>query len=513
MLSRVKQLLALMNQGIYEKDTELSMALLAALAGESIILLGPPGVAKSMVARRLKMAFRSARSFEYLMSRFSTPDELFGPISISRLKESDSYERALDGYLPTADVVFLDEIWKAGPAIQNTLLTAINEKIFRNGRKELHLPLKLLVAASNELPTQGEGLEALWDRFMIRLESHCIRDEKLFNAMLLDAGSEDTVDDTPLQSLQFSAEEYASIQQQISAITVSDDVLVCISSIRKGLDHLQVDDADELRQVYVSDRRWKNIVRLLRTSAFMQDRQQVEIPDMVFIYHCLWSEPEERDAVRNLVLSSLFTPLVAVLGQLKEQLADDIRNHRHLRASNRVTPRQRQRDANKKTYSNFYYRLPSHDTGHTFVVITDYQQLPSVGEEPASGILYHDRRNPKAIIIRLSDTSDRMPVGSRLVSLCRDDNSLVVDGIRYDIELQQVSDELPFVDVDTTTDDEVRDYPTEIDALASRIRQLQKDILESIFVSDSDRQQLDHYLQDLFKELAFTRQDTQKLYE
>lgn len=194
-----------MQRGIYDKDTEIALSLLAAIAGESILLLGPPGVAKSMVARRLKLAFLNARDFEYLMSRFSTPDEIFGPVSISKLKETDAYERCVDGYLPTVDVVFLDEMWKAGPAIQNTLLTVMNEKLFRNGSHEIQLPLKLLVAASNELPAQGEGLEALWDRFIIRLECRNIPNDQLFLKMLTtpdDSAIEINADD------QISNEEY-----------------------------------------------------------------------------------------------------------------------------------------------------------------------------------------------------------------------------------------------------------------------------------------------------------------
>ena len=399
MLERFKQLLGEMNRGIYEKETEISLSLLAALAGESIILLGPPGVAKSMVARQLKTAFRDAQSFEYLMSRFSTPDEIFGPVSIQKLKTSDTYERAVEGYLPTADVVFLDEIWKAGPAIQNTLLTVINEKIFRNGNREMHLPLKLLVAASNELPAKGEGLEALWDRFVIRIESRPIKLEKNFRAMLLEAptdflGPTDFTDSTDFSDLKITAEEYAEWAEKICKIGVKEEVLDAISAIRKSLRAVNVDEAAERRNIYVSDRRWKNIVRLLRTSAFMQDREEVDICDLLPIYHCLWQEPEERDAIRNIVIRALFSPFAEKLVEMKNALAEDIKYHRV-------------------------------------------------------------RRNP----------------------------------------------------------DDGRDYEGEIETLSDGLTSLEKQLGENLFVSSDDKTEISAYLRDFYKELAFTRQDTMKLYE
>ena len=417
MLERFKQLLGEMNRGIYEKETEISLSLLAALAGESIILLGPPGVAKSMVARQLKTAFREAQSFEYLMSRFSTPDEIFGPVSIQKLKTSDTYERAVEGYLPTADVVFLDEIWKAGPAIQNTLLTVINEKIFRNGNREMHLPLKLLVAASNELPAKGEGLEALWDRFVIRIESRPIKLEKNFRAMLLDShadflgptdftdstdfsgftgglGHADFADNADFSDLKITSEEYAEWTERIDKIGVKIEVLDAISAIRKSLRAVNVDEAAERRNIYVSDRRWKNIVRLLRTSAFMRDREEVDICDLLPIYHCLWQEPEERDAIRNIVIRALFSPFADKLVEMKNALAEDIKYHRV-------------------------------------------------------------RRNPE-------------------------------DG---------------------------RDYEGEIETLSDGLSSLERQLGENLFASADDKAEISAYLRDFYKELAFTRQDTMKLYE
>lgn len=302
MKERINQILHSLNENLFEREETIQLTLLTTIAGESIFLLGLPGVAKSLIARRIKEIFRDGNSFEYLMNRFSTPDEIFGPIAISKLKKDDKYERITDKYLPTADIVFLDEIWKAGPSIQNSLLTVINEKVYRNGQQEIKIPLKGLISASNELPAKGQGLEALWDRFIIRYLVSNISDTSKFNEFLSteNIGFKIEIDDKQ----KITNAEYQKWQTSISQVKISDEALNVINVIRNYIVKHN-NKKDTIQPIYVSDRRWKKIVRILKTSAFLNDREEIDLMDCFLIAHTIWNEVEQIDIVKEFVSDAI----------------------------------------------------------------------------------------------------------------------------------------------------------------------------------------------------------------
>lgn len=300
---KITELLKRLNDGVIEKEEVFALSLLSSVAGESIFLIGAPGVAKSLVARRLKYAYKDGSSFEYLMNRFSTPDEIFGPVSISQLKDHDKYERIVKNYLPTATVVFLDEIWKAGPSIQNALLTVLNEKIYRNGDQEIQVPMKALISASNELPSKGEGLEALWDRFLVRLIVDGVKDKQSFNDMI--SKTLNSYSDTVAEELKISDDEYKKWNKQIDEIEIPENVFNVIHAIRSFIDQHNQREENKRNPIYISDRRWRKIIRLLRTSAFLNDRKAVDLMDCFLIRDCLWNETEQIQAVSQFVKDAI----------------------------------------------------------------------------------------------------------------------------------------------------------------------------------------------------------------
>ena len=295
--SRVTSLIQQIGAGLYEREQVIAIAFLGVISGQNTFLFGPPGTAKSLISRRLASAFEKPAYFEHLMSRFTTPEEVFGPVSIKELKE-DRYIRKTGGYLPTADFAFLDEIWKSSPAILNTLLTLINEHIFKNGEGVEDVPLKSMIAASNEIPAENQGLEALFDRFVVRLVVPPIEGADSFKMLINSKPSESTPKvDT---SLCIAYDELMQWKVDIAEVVVSDNCMVIIQSIRAVL----VERFEELG-VYVSDRRWQRAALFMKASAFFNGRKETNQSDAILLKYCLWTTPENRESVNEVVMEAI----------------------------------------------------------------------------------------------------------------------------------------------------------------------------------------------------------------
>lgn len=296
-------LLDYLNHGLVERDGTLKAALLTMLAGENLLLVGPPGTAKSLIARKVAEclahdggAEHAGEYFEYLLTKFSTPDEIFGPLSISELK-ADRFKRNTAGYLPSVRIAFLDEIFKASSSILNALLTILNERVYHNGTEAKKVPLQALIAASNELPAGQEELDALYDRFLVRSFVDYVSEDNL--PRLLDKpGPAPRI--APLSSADLTA-----IRQAAEAVTLPADIVSVIQKI--WADHKQLLKDD--RRENLSDRRLRKVVGLLCISAATNGRETVNFSDLLLLKDCLWNHPDNAHKVKELVLKSIRSQL------------------------------------------------------------------------------------------------------------------------------------------------------------------------------------------------------------
>jgi MoxR-like ATPase len=302
---KVEKSVERLQRGLLERDMEVRLLLLAALCGEHLLLLGPPGTAKSELSRRLS-TLTGGQYFERLLTRFSVPEELFGPLSIKGL-EKDEYNRKTDGYLPTAEVAFIDEIFKANSAILNALLTLLNERLFDNGAERLPVPLLCLVGASNELP-ESEELDALYDRFLIRKSVDQVSKGQLGDLARLAAKS--GVSSGVSAGDRFKDVEDLSLDDfkrtsvlAVENVDISDEIIDVLTELRNYLQ----DKCEP--PIYVSDRRFMKAVNMMQVAAYADNRDQVSEADCLLLEFVMGNKPDDCQKVRSKVLEILASDL------------------------------------------------------------------------------------------------------------------------------------------------------------------------------------------------------------
>lgn len=274
-----------LNQELVERRHEINALITALVAGTSIFLLGPPGVAKSMLVDRLNAYVEQADLFKILMSRFTTPDEVFGPVSLKGL-ENDEFKRKIEGYLATAQMGFLDEGFKANSAVLNALLWAINERQYRHDTEIIDIPLHLIMLCSNELP-QDESLGALYDRLLFRFEVKPVRDQGNFLRMLRTQRNA-----SPKPILTWG--EVMEAHEESKKVAVPEAVLEALARLRKDL---------KAEGIEPTERRFVESLKIIKATAWLDGRATADVEDLRPLEHVMWEVPEQQVTVSKVVLA------------------------------------------------------------------------------------------------------------------------------------------------------------------------------------------------------------------
>ncbi len=280
----VNQVLTPLKQTFVGKDEIIDLMGICLVGGENLFMLGPPGTAKSALVQELGRLI-DGRTFDYLLTRFTEPNELFGPFDIRRLREGELVTNT-DGMLPEADLIFLDELLNANSAILNSLLLVLNERVFRRGRETRKLPVLMVTGASNHLP-EDDSLQALFDRFLLRVHCDNVGNEQLHH--VLSAGWELEQRES-LPKIGIQASELAELQKALR--------LVDMTGIRDT--YMQVIRHLRHAGMAFSDRRAVKLQRLLAASALLSGRTFAQESDM-WVLRYTWDTLEQQEVIAGIV--------------------------------------------------------------------------------------------------------------------------------------------------------------------------------------------------------------------
>ena len=307
-LQRLQSIQSTLNKNFFDREIEVEALLIALLARQHILFIGPAGTGKSALSSMLGEMIDHSRYFQHLLTPFSTPDELFGVLSLKDL-EQGVYKRNIENMLPTAHFAFIDEIFKANSAILNSLLTLINERRYYNNGVPIDSPLLTLIGSSNEYIELDEGLEALFDRFLLRYDVNYIRDEISFISMLKASGN--------YQIEKLSLNELTTLQVKVKLIEINDTIYKTLGIIRQRL-------ADE--GIRPSDRRFKQSLSLLQARAFLHGRLAVDKSDLAILKNVLWAIPEQKQTTETVINEIVYDSIEFFINRIVPEFDEIIQN-------------------------------------------------------------------------------------------------------------------------------------------------------------------------------------------
>jgi MoxR-like ATPase len=260
-----------LGQAFREREAAVECIILAALSGSHALLVGPPGTAKSALFYGFLACFAGVRKFQTLVTKFGTEDEYFGPVKLSALK-NDKWERNLDGRLAAVETAFLDEVFKGSDSVLNTLLSAMNERLY----KGQPIPLRMLVGASNELPEE-EILAAVYDRFLMRDVVDYVQADATWMQLL-------SAPPTFTPSVQIDLAEWDAARKAVGAVALPEGIVRELLRVKNEL---------KANGITVSDRRWISLTQVLRAAAWLDGAKAVELDHLTVLRYGLWQKPDE----------------------------------------------------------------------------------------------------------------------------------------------------------------------------------------------------------------------------
>jgi len=276
-----------LNDLFQERRTAIRGIILATLSRTNILFLGSAGTAKSALTNQWNARISGGRYFSWLLTKFSSPEEILGPPSLTGLKEG-KYLRVTKNKLPESTTAFLDEIFKANSSILNSLLTVLNERVFYNDGQPFPLDdLVTIAGASNEIPDSDDGLDAFFDRFLLKYYLKPIQEAAHFRKMLLSTSME-----AP-PKFTVTIEEILEAQKSVTEVKIPEVVINMVIKLR-----------DKLRQdgVSVTDRTFKVALRVLKAETWLNGRTEATTEDMEVFKHICWYKPDQEKTVHSIIL-------------------------------------------------------------------------------------------------------------------------------------------------------------------------------------------------------------------